>query len=100
MKLIDTEFPVLAFVDIETTGGNADRDRITEIGIKTLANGQESSWDCLVDPQTFIPQNIQKLTGITPDMVAGRPPFDEIALQVKKELEGKIFVAHNVTCPP
>ena len=95
MKPPDTEFPVLAFVDIETTGGNADRDRITEIGIKTLANGHESAWECLLDPQTFIPQNIQRLTGITPDMVAGRPPFDELALQIKKELEGKIFVAHN-----
>jgi DNA polymerase-3 subunit epsilon len=95
MKHPATEFPVLAFVDIETTGGNADRDRITEIGIKTLANDHESAWECLLDPQTFIPQNIQRLTGIKPDMVAGRPPFDELALQIKKELEGKIFVAHN-----
>ena len=95
MKPLNTELPVLAFVDIETTGGNADRDRITEIGIKTLANGQESAWECLIDPQTFIPQNIQRLTGITPDMVAGRPAFDELAIQIKKELEGKIFVAHN-----
>ena len=92
---MDTEFPALAFIDIETTGGNSERDRITEIGIKTLANGQESEWACLVDPQTFIPQFIQRLTGITPDMVAGRPSFDEVALQIKKELEGKIFVAHN-----
>jgi DNA polymerase-3 subunit epsilon len=95
MKSPDTEFPVLAFVDTETTGGNCERDRITEIGIKTLAQGQESTWECLLDPQTFIPQNIQRLTGITPDMVAGQPPFDELALQIKKELEGKIFVAHN-----
>ena len=58
MKLIDTEFPILAFVDIETTGGNFDRDRITEIGIKTLANGQESAWECLINPETFIPQSI------------------------------------------
>ena len=95
MKPLNTELPDLAFVDIETTGGNADRDRITEIGIKTLANGQESAWECLIDPQTFIPQNIQRLTGITPDMVAGRPPFEELAIQIKQELEGKIFVAHN-----
>ena len=95
MKLIDTEFPILAFVDIETTGGNFDRDRITEIGIKTLANGQESAWECLINPETFIPQSIQRLTGITPDMVADHPSFDELALQIKKELEGKIFVAHN-----
>ena len=95
MKSTNTEFPVLAFVDIETTGGNSERDRITEIGIKTLANGQETAWECLVDPQTFIPQNIQRLTGITPEMVVGKHPIDELALQIKRELEGKIFVAHN-----
>ena len=95
MKPSGAEFPVFAFVDIETTGSNPERHRITEIGIKTLANGQETAWECLVDPQTFIPQNIQRLTGITPEMVAGQPQFDELALQIKKELEGKIFVAHN-----
>jgi DNA polymerase-3 subunit epsilon len=95
MKTLDTESLVFAFVDIETTGSNADRDRITEIGIKTLAHGQESVWECLVDPQTFIPQNIQRLTGITPDMVEGQPRFDELAVSIKRELEGKIFVAHN-----
>ena len=95
MKPLDTELPIFAFVDIETTGGNSERDRITEIGIKTLANGHETAWECLVDRQTFIPQNIQRLKGITPEMVAGQPPFDELALQIKRELEGKIFVAHN-----
>ena len=95
MKYLEIEFPVFAFVDIETTGGNSERDRITEIGIKTLSNGQETTWECLVNPQTFIPQNIQKLTGITPEMVAGEAPFEEVALQIKRELEGKIFVAHN-----
>lgn len=70
MKSSDIESAVFAFVDIETTGGNSERDRITEIGIKTLANGQETAWECLIDPQTFIPKNIQRLTGITPEMVA------------------------------
>ncbi len=31
--------PTFAFVDIETTGGNAQRDRITEIGIRFWRNG-------------------------------------------------------------
>ena len=95
MKTPDPDSLVFAFVDIETTGSNPDRDRITEIGIKTLADGQESAWECLLDPQTFIPQNIQRLTGITPAMVAGKPSFDELAPSIMDELEGKIFVAHN-----
>lgn len=95
MNCTDSPYPALAFVDLETTGGNAERDRITDIAIKTLMHGQESTWESLVDPQTFIPHNIQRLTGITPDMVAGRPTFEELALQIKQELDGKIFVAHN-----
>ena len=89
------EFPVLAFIDIETTGSNFERDRITEIGIKTLDNNEVSEWETLLDPETFIPQNIQRLTGISPAMLAGKPNFNEIADQLKNELNGKIFVAHN-----
>jgi len=51
-------YPDLAFVDIETTGSHFDRDRITEIGIKTLAGNELQVWERLIDPQTYIPQNI------------------------------------------
>ena len=88
-------YPDLAFVDIETTGSHFDRDRITEIGIKTLAGNELYVWERLIDPQTYIPQNIQRLTGISPAMVQGQPCFSELAEDLKKELEGKIFVAHN-----
>ena len=87
--------PILAFVDIETTGSHFERDRITEIGIKTLINGEVKAWERLINPGTFIPQNIQRLTGISPQMVLDQPGFEELAEQIKKELEGKIFVAHN-----
>lgn len=91
--------PVLAFVDIETTGSHFERDRITEIGIQTLAcgaeNASESAWESLIDPQCFLPHNIQRLTGITPDMLAGQPTFEDLAATIKEALKDKIFVAHN-----
>lgn len=95
MKSKEKAYPDLAFIDIETTGSHFDRDRITEIGIKTLSNQSVSVWEQLLNPQTFIPLNIQKLTGISPKMVEGKPSFEELAADLKKELEGKIFVAHN-----
>lgn len=95
MKQAKRALPVLAFVDIETTGSHFERDRITEIGIKTLIDGEIHVWERLIDPETFIPQNIQRLTGISPQMLAGQPNFEEIAPELKRELEGKIFVAHN-----
>ena len=88
-------YPDLAFVDIETTGPHFDRDRITEIGIKTLSNHEIRVWERLINPQAFIPQNIQRLTGISPSMVEGQPSFHELAEELKNELEGKIFIAHN-----
>lgn len=95
MDIKQAAYPDLAFVDIETTGSNFDRDRITEIGIKTFANGEVGLWERLINPQTFIPQNIQRLTGISPQMVENQPSFDQISIELKQELEGKIFIAHN-----
>ena len=95
MSLTHPEYPPLAFVDIETTGSHFERDRITEIGIKSFAHDHVDIWERLINPQTFIPQNIQRLTGIHPEMVNQQPPFDELAMEIARELEGKIFVAHN-----
>jgi DNA polymerase-3 subunit epsilon len=85
----------LAFVDIETTGSNYERDRITEVGIKTLYPDHVEVWESLFNPQVFIPQNIQHLTGISPAMVEGQPDFSELAHELYRQLEDKIFVAHN-----
>jgi len=95
MSKLNQGYPPLAFVDIETTGSHFDRDRITEIGVKSLIDGEIAIWESLINPQTYIPQNIQKLTGISPGMVADQPPFEDLARELKAELEGKIFVAHN-----
>ena len=88
-------YPALAFVDIETTGSQFERDRITEVGIKTFENGEVREWEKLINPHVYIPQNIQRLTGISPQMVSGKPSFEELASEIKQELEGKIFIAHN-----
>ena len=95
MKTTPIEFPTLAFVDIETTGSHYDRDRITEVGIKTLHQDQVEVWESLLNPQIFIPQNIQRLTGISPQMVESQPDFSELAHELYRQLENKVFVAHN-----
>jgi DNA polymerase-3 subunit epsilon len=95
MKNQSGEYPALAFVDIETTGSHFERDRITEIGIKTFFKNKVSIWERLINPQVFIPQNIQRLTGITQHMVSNQATFEDVAKEIKEELEGKIFIAHN-----
>src|SRR5687767_492041 len=86
-----------AIVDIETTGGYAANNDITEIAI-VLHDGQSvlNRFESLVRPVRAIPHYIQVLTGITNDMVAGAPTFEELAPQIYELLQGKIFIAHNV----
>ncbi|WP_034607449.1 exonuclease domain-containing protein [Chitinimonas koreensis] len=85
----------LIFVDLETTGANAERDRITEVGVVTWHGGRVEEWSSLVDPQTAIPPFISRLTGITDAMVAGAPTFAALAPALLERLQGGVFVAHN-----
>ena len=94
LSLIDEP---IAFVDVETTGGHPAWHRITEIAIVAMRDGQiEWRWSSLVNPAVLIPPSIQRLTGISNDMVAEAPSFDELSHEVLERLKGRRFVAHNV----
>ena len=86
----------LAFLDLETTGTDASRDRITEVGIVWVQDGTEiGEWSTLVDPGVAIPPPIQALTGIDNAMVRGAPTFETIAEELGRRLQGWVLVAHN-----
>lgn len=85
----------LAFVDLETTGANPMQDRITEVGIVTVTDGEVSTWSTLVNPGCRIPVFIQRLTGISDAMVADAPDFAELAEAIQARLHGYTFIAHN-----
>lgn len=88
--------PRLAFVDLETTGTTATADRITEIGIVEVdEHDGVSEWSSLVNPEIRIPDFIAALTGISNDMVADAPTFEELADEIHARLEGRLFIAHN-----
>ncbi len=84
-----------AFVDIETTGGPAQRESITEIGIIEVDEDGVREWSSLVRPGMRIPEHIERLTGISNEMVADAPRFAELADTVFDRLDGRLFVAHN-----
>lgn len=86
-----------AVVDVETTGSSAGRgDRITEIGVYTLSDGQIAlAFETLVNPERPIPNLVSALTRITDDMVRSQPTFAEIADDVVAALAGRVFAAHN-----
>lgn len=86
-----------AIVDIETTGSYAAASGITEISIQVVENGEVvQRYDTLVNPLHKIPPYIVAMTGITNEMVAEAPQFEEIAEDVYEILKDRVFVAHSV----
>ena len=86
-----------AIVDIETTGGHAESNGITEIAV-FIHDGNKvvDRFETLIKPDRFIPAYISAYTGITNEMVEDAPSFDEISQQLFDLLDGNIFIAHNV----
>lgn len=86
----------LVFLDLETTGTNPLHDRIIEIGLCEVADGQpDREWSTLVNPEKSFSPFIEQLTGIANGMVTEAPTFDEIAEELFDRLAGKVLVAHN-----
>ncbi len=90
--------PKYAIIDVETTGGTARHERVTEIAVVLHdGSGIVDTFSTLVNPERSIPSSITQLTGITDEMVAHAPKFFEVARQIVEMTEGAIFVAHNVS---
>jgi DNA polymerase III subunit epsilon len=87
---------VYAVVDIETTGGSARLERITEIAVYIHDGNQiVDEYSTLINPERSIPYFITALTGISNEMVEDAPRFFEVAKKIVEITDGNIFVAHN-----
>ncbi|MEO9004133.1 MAG: exonuclease domain-containing protein [Ginsengibacter sp.] len=86
-----------AIVDIETTGGYAAANGITEIAVFVSDGSQVlHQLHTLLNPHYTIPRFIETMTGITNEMVEYERDFKSIADELYELLHDKIFVAHNV----
>lgn len=87
----------LAVVDVETTGLYAESgDRVVEVAVVRSGHGRPpEAWSALVDPGRPIPPAASAVNGITAGMVAGAPPFAELAGELASLLEGSVLLAHN-----
>jgi len=87
-----------AIVDIETTGGKYNEERITEIAIYRFdGHSVIDKFASLVNPERAIQSFVVKLTGITDAMVARAPKFQELAKRIVEITEGCTIVAHNAS---
>lgn len=94
----DTPFEELVWVvfDTETTGLSPYSDRVLEIGAVRYVGSTrvaERSW--LIDPQRDIPEQAQRVHGITPEDVAGAPPFAAVYPEFAELAAGAVLMAHN-----
>ncbi len=86
----------LAVFDVETTGLEAQKDRVIEIGIVHFQAGKwQKDHNWLINPGFSIDNEITEITGISNDDLADKPSFDDIAAEVLKAFEERILVAYN-----
>lgn len=89
----ESEFVVF---DIETTGLSPLNNKITEIGAVKVKKGEVTDkFNMLCNPETPIPDEIVKLTGITDEMVADAPTIDVVLPKFLEFAGDKLLIAHN-----
>ena len=82
--------------DLETTGFNPKLEKITEIAVCKVRNGEIiDEFSTFVNPEKSIPKNVQELTHITDDMVKDAPTIEEILPKFLEFTKDTILVAHN-----
>lgn len=87
----------LAFIDIETTGARVFRDRIIEIGVLRVEEGEVvKTYQTLVNPEQYLPVEITSLTGITSVDINKAPLFSEVKEAILDIVKDCVLVGHNV----
>jgi len=93
--LSDLDFCV---IDLETTGGNHQKDRIIEIGMVKVRNKKISDTKSfLINPMMPIPDFIQKLTNISQSDVKDCQQIEELIDTILEFIGEDIIVAHNTS---
>lgn len=92
-SLEDTTYCVL---DLETTGLSFRTEKITEVGIMKVKNGEViDEFSCFVNPEKPIPPKVVEVTNITDEMVKDAETIDKIFPKILEFVGNSVLVAHN-----
>ncbi len=85
-------------LDVETTGLDPERDRITEVGlVRCDAEGRVlETFESLVNPGRDIPLFIEQLTGVTNEAVRDAPKLGAVGAELLRFVGGGPVVGQNV----
>ncbi len=92
---LDGKFVVF---DLETTGFSPIQNRIIEFGAVKVEKGRITErFSTFVNPGEPIPFRIEKLTGISDEMVLGAPTIEKVLPEFMEFCDDCIMVAHNAS---
>jgi len=89
--------PSIVALDIETTGLDANKDAIIEIGVVRFNGSRvESEWSSLINPHRRIPDFITGLTNISNEMVRKEPGIQDVLGDLSEFIGNCPILGHNI----
>ncbi len=101
-ELREPDFDSFVAFDIETSGSYGvekgdGEPKITEIGAVRVVNGEVvERFDELCNPGREIIPYVARMTHITNEMVADKPPVDEVIRRFREFVGESVLVGHNI----
>lgn len=84
-------------IDLETTGLDAKRDKIIEIGVIRILDGKKAGeYHSMVNPHRELEERITELTGITCEMVENAPDIGDILGDILEFCGNFPLLGHHV----
>ncbi|AEF83465.1 3'-5' exonuclease [Leadbettera azotonutricia] len=95
-RALYAENGVFAAFDLETTGLDAQKDQIVEIGaVKFDRRGLIARFSTLINPGIPMPPEAGKVNNITDSMLKDQPMLDEVLPDFIRFIKNTILIAHN-----